>query len=142
MVEPVVVPVVEPAVEPAALSAASPAGPGCYSSALKAEQPDRARQTYAVKPGHIILPASAEDMARVLANLSDIKETALLQEYEWAGSLRRAWQEQDRLQRIRDGEVFYPDELGLEYETWDVEDSDEEGEWRGEYNDWVQERKR
>jgi hypothetical protein len=81
-------------------------------------------------------------MARVLADLSDIKETALQQECEWAGSLRRAWQEQDRLQRIRDGEEFYPDELGLEYETWDVEDSDEEGEWRGEYNDWVQERKR
>jgi hypothetical protein len=95
-----------------------------------------------VKPGHIVLPACAEATARVLASLSAIKEATLQEDYDWAGSLRRRWQEQDRLQRIRDGEVFYPDELGTEYETWDVDDSDDEGDWRGEYNDWVQERKR
>ena len=95
-----------------------------------------------MKPGHIVLPASAETMARVLAGLSAVEEAALQEQCDWAGSVRRAWQERDRLQRITDGEVFYPDELGTEYETWDVDDSDDEGDWRGEYNDWVQERKR
>ena len=112
-----------------------------YTAALlcKAET-DRNKQS--LRPGQMTLPLSRDNQDKILREHKEINL-----QLETNDILYRRWiiercQKEDRIRRELEGEIFYPDELGFEYQDWDIDDSDDESYGKQEYNDWICERKR
>ena len=112
-----------------------------YTAALSCEAQMVCKKP-ALRPGHVTLPLSADNREKILGKIREIQLQADASEMRYMREVIQRCQRKERILREQDGEIFYPDELGFEYEDWDVDDSDDDSYGKHEYNDWICERKR